>query len=282
MISNRGIENKGMTTVKKVLIGICIVLSVLCIIALILYIVMPYVMPCYYPKLDWQHSCYPVNPQQDSPTCAVLEQLSDDGTRCEKRNVLTRIICADNQILSNGGCTDNIHDTTTNPINPNPNLPSSTSADPINVADVINPPPLEPDINVPSLIEPEIHVVSIDRKDFATTIGSMYSTLQYYIKGDQVYEVTIIPRKNPAYKGICKSVVSHSSFIDPKDPPSIIPVTLNAIGRTPTTAPLASVDDLRPMSYYVWGDGKHMFSVIDKNSTLNYRMDTVIKFPYKA
>lgn len=309
-------ENTGMKTWKKIAIGVAIFV----IIIIILFMVMPFAKPCYIPEVDWYNNywhqtCTPVNPQRDSPKCTDLEQLSDDGTRCEKKLICGSgyqlsadgktcqrqniqdlpkpVICGSNQVLSNGMCVDKvdyplgapidtIRDTTTDPINPNPNLPNSTSTDPIIVADeAIKPPPLEPvNIQVPSILTPEIVIVPIDRKDFSSKIGSMYTTLQYYIKGDRVDMVTIIPRKNPAYNGICKAVIAHSSVVS--STPSVIPVTLNAIGRTPATAPPASVDDLRPMSYYVWGDGKHMFSVIDKNSALNYRIDTTLSFPYKA
>lgn len=315
-------ENTGMTTGKKVAIGLGGLIAVCIFITLVvIFVVFPFVWPCYYQQFDWYNQCHPVNPETNSPVCTDLQQLSEDGLRCEKKLICGSgyqlsadgktcqrqnipnpvnpvyppkpVVCGSNQVLSNGMCIDKvdyplgapidtIRDTTTDPINPNPNLPNSTSTDPIIVADeAISPPPLEPvNIQVPSILTPDIVVVPIDRKDFATKIGSMYTTLQYYIKGDRVDMVTIIPRKNPAYKGICKAVIAHSSVVS--STPSVIPVTLNAIGRTPATAPPASVDDLRSMSYYVWGDGKHMFSVIDKNSALNYRIDTTLTFPYKA
>lgn len=346
-------KEEGMKTWKKRLIKGLVALFVISII--ILFTVMPFAKPCYYPPLDWynnhwHHTCTPVNIQNSSPVCTDSEQLSDDGTRCEKKLICspgyqlstngttcvqqpTRvykpnqpsqptqptqpsqpsqptqpsqpvlinqpnplygqnptnpvlvsqpnpIICGSNQVLSNGMCIDKIEyqglpDTTTNPTNPNPNLPNSTSGS------TDTKPSVEPiNIHIPSILAPDINIEPIYRKDFKEKLGNLYTTLQYYIKGDQVDKVTIIPKKNEKYKGICKIVITHSPVFDPKDPPPTNPIVLNAIGRTPATAPPASDDDLRPMSYFVWGDGKHMFSVIDKNSSLNYRIDTTIKFPY--
>ncbi len=264
----------------------------LCIIAIIIiFVVMPFGFPCTYEPFDWYNQCKPpvIKPCEygqrvgDIGKCVSICQVGqtyingqcvNQNTICSANQTLTNGLCVDKMEYPLGAPIDSIKDTTTNPLNPNPNEPNSTSTDSDpNYFIIANPPipqaPIKLDPSISSLLMPDITTKVIRNYNYPTQVAG-WSYLQSVIKDiDHITEVTITPKKNPAYQGICKTVVSHASLGSG--------VQLNAIGRTPPTAP-ASGDDMRPMSYYVWGVGKHIFSVIDKNSAMNYRIDTTMSF----
>lgn len=291
---------------------------------IIIFVIIPFGWPCSYKPFDWYDRC-PI--ETSSPNCTLQQQLSEDGKKCIP---IQQIVCRENQelvnnvcvckptyVLENGICRlikpvdlPSIPNTTTNPIQNNATLPTSTSSEPapssdaLDVVNTTNQPQPDPQpspavsnptvpiqqpspivssptvpiqqpstsqtINVVSTLIPDVSVKVIHNYNYASQVVG-YQYLESIIKNlDHISEVTIIPKKNTAYKGISKMVVTHST-VDTG-------VILNAIGRTPSAAPASLEDDLRPMSYYVWGVGKHKFSVIDNNSVMKYRSDIVLSF----
>jgi hypothetical protein len=287
-----------MDKIKPYLIGSGAIFGTLCALAIVvIFIIMPIVFPCVFKPFDWYSQCKPEKILCPQFTYEKDGKCIDECPFGQKKDVYGKCtdicpygqkmfgtghcisICPSDQVYSNGYCVDVVYPPSTTPNtpnNPNPSLPTSTTSpvqDPAYSPPVPKPVPSpvvtpKQDYSISSLLQPDVATRVIHNYNYSTQVKG-WSYMESIIgKLDHIVELTIVPKKNPAYQGICKATISHSSMG--------AEVQLNAIGRTPPETP--SGDDLRPMSYYVWGVGKHMFTVIDKNSLMQYRIDLVLSF----
>lgn len=124
------------------------------------------------------------------------------------------------------------------------------------------------------LTQPLVEKEKIDRTE------NGYPGLPSYLQSlvnpfDHIWKVTITPQitrqDDAGTLGPCRVVISASYenrtgnlFIDNQ-------------GRKPSITPPAGLDDLRPIVYYVWGNGTQVFNVIYTRFTSN-RVSTTISF----
>ena len=221
----------------------------ICIIAIIIrFIILPLLDPCSFSLFGFYNQCPPI------VICLQSQRLALNGRTCEP----DPNFCNENQILSNGKCVDK----PAPPANPPTNPP---------VNPLVNP-PTNPSAPISPLLEADVLVRKIKNSDFQTQILDYQAMEPFTKNADHITEVIIVPRKNPNYTGLCRTIIT-TNLVN-RD----IPIILRTMGRIPIDDPPIFSDDLRIGLYYVWGTGDIDFTITDRNIALDYKENIRLSF----
>lgn len=116
------------------------------------------------------------------------------------------------------------------------------------------------------MLKPQIHKQLIHISDIEPRYQPYFNT------NGAIWKVTVVPQKDPNSFDKLETVVMIPANMRTGC------LVLQNLGRYPIVLPSESKDDLRPLSFYVAGEGSQDVKVINRNNRQEYFVDT-LTFP---
>jgi hypothetical protein len=120
--------------------------------------------------------------------------------------------------------------------------------------------------SIPILLTPLVEKTKITKDQYATTLPAF---LQPFVAAlPYVWQVIVTPQKNPESTAHCRVFILAGADL------TFGALTVQNAGRMPATAPPETQDDLRPIKYFIWGNGKQGFKVVLGSNSGVYQLVT--------